>query len=352
MSREKATEILRNLQQLDLGGALALDVKRTVVRGPGLARARPATPGPRRRSSGAGNSRAAHVREDAGRHPGLRHHAHVDGSRAQPAARHDARRRARAAHEGPGPGGRRPALRAAAEAAAAARLRERAPFADAAEPDGADEAPFVFEVDRDLARVHWEMMASDLDAPSAGPLAVRKQVARQLRTEYSPPPAPEANPGKARRALVIGDPGDPAKGQSLPGARREALRVAEILQAKGLEEVACYVGARDDPDQLSLGVPPPPASTCSTGCWKADGTSSTTRGTGTSSRTSRTARDGSSRTASHVPRARAHGHGAPLVVANACLSSLTSSVGASGSVVAKSDAQLVASLADEFFRRG
>jgi CHAT domain-containing protein len=41
-----------------------------------------------------------------------------------------------------------------------------------------------------------------------------------------------------------------------------------------------------------------------------------------------------------------------LVVANACLSSLTSSVGSTGSVVAKSDAQLVATLADEFFRRG
>jgi hypothetical protein len=50
-------------------------------------------------------------------------------------------------------------------------------------------------VDRDLARVHWEMIASDLGTVGAAPLAVRKQVARQLRTEYSPPPAPEANPG-------------------------------------------------------------------------------------------------------------------------------------------------------------
>jgi CHAT domain-containing protein len=41
-----------------------------------------------------------------------------------------------------------------------------------------------------------------------------------------------------------------------------------------------------------------------------------------------------------------------LVVSNACLSSLTSSVGAAGSVVGGSDAQLVATLADEFFRRG
>jgi hypothetical protein len=227
------------------------------------------------------------------------------------------------------------------------------PFASTATPDGTDDSPFVFEVDRDLARVHWEMMASDLGTATAAPLAVQKQVARQLRTEYSPPPAPEANPGKARRALVIGDPGDPAKGHNLPGARREALRVAEILQAKGLEEVACYVGARNDPGQPSLGVPPATRidvlDRLLEGGW--DILHYAGHGDfmpGEPDRAGWVFQDGllTSRELERMDTAPR------LVVANACLSSLTSSVGSGGSVVAKSDAQLVATLADEFFRRG
>jgi hypothetical protein len=197
------------------------------------------------------------------------------------------------------------------------------------------------------------MMAADLNAPGAGPLAVRKQVARQLRTEYSPPPAPEANPSKARRALVIGDPGDPAKGMSLPGARREALRVAEILAAKGLDEVACYVGARNDPEQPSLGVPPATRidvlDRLLEGGW--DILHYAGHGDFLADEPDRAGwvfQDGllTSRELERMDTAPR------LVVSNACLSSLTSGVGAGGGVLGKSDAQLVATLADEFFRRG
>lgn len=132
---------------------------------------------------------------------------------------------------------------------------EKLQLDQAADASGRDTAPVVFEVDRFMAGVNWEMMAADLSGSPDSAIALHKQVARQLRTEYSPPPAPEANPGRARRALVVGDPGDLAKGFSLPGARREALRVAEILSSFGLE-VACYVGAATDPDQPALGVPP------------------------------------------------------------------------------------------------
>jgi CHAT domain len=97
-------------------------------------------------------------------------------------------------------------------------------------------APIIFELDRKMAQVHWEMLATVLEPDSnPEPVALRVPVARQLRTSYSPPPAPDTRaPGKLR-ALVVGDPGDPAKGEDLPGARDEALQVYEILQAKGVE---------------------------------------------------------------------------------------------------------------------
>ena len=98
----------------------------------------------------------------------------------------------------------------------------------------------VFEVDREMARLHWEMLAHAVgQEQNAMPLAVRKPVARQLRTTYSPAPTrPSRNRGEFR-ALVIGDPGDPQKGEDLPGARIEALRVKELLEARG-----CKVDAR------------------------------------------------------------------------------------------------------------
>ncbi|HSD27632.1 MAG TPA: CHAT domain-containing protein [Vicinamibacteria bacterium] len=355
LNREKAAEILRTVQQLDLAGALALDVKGTVVRGPGLAPAR---------------------RPPAGARLGTRVRARATPARLTFVRTADAIRASVITRTSTIP---ERSLRLDAtlvdelvvrmkdpDVADVARLsallrrlllpREFVsilPFASMATLDGTDESPFVFEVDRDLARVHWEMMASDLGTTAAAPLAVQKQVARQLRTEYSPPPAPEANPGKARRALVIGDPGDPAKGHNLPGARREALRVAEILQAKGLEEVACYVGARNDPEQPSLGVPPATRidvlDRLLEGGW--DILHYAGHGDfmpGEPDRAGWVFQDGllTSRELERMDTAPR------LVVANACLSSLTSSVGAGGSVVAKSDAQLVATLADEFFRRG
>jgi pimeloyl-ACP methyl ester carboxylesterase len=353
VDRDKADQILRASHQLDLGRALALDVRRRVVRAPGLARARRrpvAKEAPLR-------ERATPARLTFVRTP--------DAIRASVITRTSTipERSLRLDEtlvdelvlrmKDPDPADV-PRLSALLRRLLLPReFLAVLPFADTAAPDGADDAPFVFEVDRDLGRVHWEMMATDLDSPSAAPLAVQKQVARQLRTEYSPPPAPEANPGKARRALVIGDPGDPAKGHNLPGARREALRVAEILKAKGLDEVACYVGARNDPDQPSLGVPP--ATRIDILDRLLEGGWDILHYSGHADfmpdepdRAGWVFQDGllTSRELERMDTAPR------LVVANACLSSLTSEVGPGGPVAGRSDAQLVATLADEFFRRG
>jgi hypothetical protein len=105
--------------------------------------------------------------------------------------------------------------------------------------------PFVFELDRPMARVQWELLAYEPGGASAEePLAVRTPLARQLRTAYSPPPMPPARPGRGLRALVIGDPGDPASGLDLPGARHEALAVARLLRERlGQANVDALIGA-------------------------------------------------------------------------------------------------------------
>ena len=117
--------------------------------------------------------------------------------------------------------------------------------------------PFVFEVDRAMAQVHWEMLANlASDGGPQRPLAVDLPLARQLRTQYSPSPLPPRPPRNSLRALVIGDPGDPAKGEDLPGARREALRVVELLKSRDVDVVA-RIGAPSAPREGELaGVKP------------------------------------------------------------------------------------------------
>jgi hypothetical protein len=75
------------------------------------------------------------------------------------------------------------------------------------------------------------------------PLAVRALLARQLRTAYSPPPLLPQRPARSLRALVIGDPGDPDRGEDLPGARSEALRVKALLEARDDVAVEARIGA-------------------------------------------------------------------------------------------------------------
>jgi CHAT domain len=119
--------------------------------------------------------------------------------------------------------------------------------------------PFVFELDRPMARVPWELLAYEQGGASdQKPLAVEFPLARQLRTAYSPSPTPPVRPTRELRALVIGDPGDPASGLDLPGARHEALAVARLLRERlGEKNVDALIGAPNVPRTGDLrGIPP------------------------------------------------------------------------------------------------
>ena len=103
------------------------------------------------------------------------------------------------------------------------------------------EGPLIIELDRTLARIPWEMLHDS--APRRLPLAVHRPLARQLRTSYSPRVADRITRTRLK-ALVIGDPDD-----SLEYARGEAQAVAELLGARKIE-VVLRLGA---PDELRLG---------------------------------------------------------------------------------------------------
>jgi len=109
----------------------------------------------------------------------------------------------------------------------------------------------IVELDRATAPIHWEMLESFYDATSDNPLALTKPMARQLRTSYSPIPPRPYEPKAKLRALVIGDPGDPDKGLSLEGARIEALEVAAMLRGLGVE-VDPLIGAENVPREGPL----------------------------------------------------------------------------------------------------
>ena len=215
--------------------------------------------------------------------------------------------------------------------------------------------PVVFEVDRHLAKVHWEMIARNVEDDVASDALSRScAVARQLRTGYSPPPSVERHSSGPLRALVIGDPGDPRQEDDLPGARREALEVAELLRAYGVD-VSVMIGAPSAPRSGELrGIPAAarldvlrellqggydllhycghgdfdPEQPDAAG-WVFEGGLLTSR---------------ELERIDLAPR---------LIVANACLSGLASQrLRSNQDVVGRGDADLLPGLADEFFRRG
>jgi hypothetical protein len=104
--------------------------------------------------------------------------------------------------------------------------------------------PLVVEVDWSLSRVQWEMLPSTDSDYDYRPLGVTRPVARQLRTPYSPR-ADETPLRQQLRALVIGDPGDPALHHSLEDARDEARAVFALLKERDVDAVL-LIGAPED----------------------------------------------------------------------------------------------------------
>jgi len=102
-----------------------------------------------------------------------------------------------------------------------------------------------------MATVPWEMFqrADDLE-----PLAVRRPLARQLRTPYSARP-PEFTTRPRLRALVIGDPAEPPF--TLEESRNEARQVARLLEQRGFE-VVVRIGSPEDGTGAGpiKGIPP------------------------------------------------------------------------------------------------
>jgi hypothetical protein len=108
------------------------------------------------------------------------------------------------------------------------------------------QAPLIIEVDLHTAVVPWELLTSTAptfeqvpgDRPE--PLAIQQCLSRQMRTTYARTD-PEESPVEEMRALVIGDPGDPNRGQSLSEARIEATAVAGVLREHKIE-VDLFIG--------------------------------------------------------------------------------------------------------------
>lgn len=109
----------------------------------------------------------------------------------------------------------------------------------------------ALEVDRYTAAVHWEMLSlATQPGQHIDPLSTQIPFARQMRTEYSPAPLFELTSDRPLRFLVVGDPGDPKEGWDLPGARAEALAVVKLLEKlrdeQGLSlEIVSLIGAPD-----------------------------------------------------------------------------------------------------------
>jgi hypothetical protein len=205
----------------------------------------------------------------------------------------------------------------------------------------------IVEVDRDTAQIQWEMIESFRKSVDVGtPLCLDRPVARQLRTTYSPAPPPGYVPPQQLRALVIGDPGDPEKGLSLEGARTEALEIAQLLRSRGVL-VELRVGAANvERKGVLRGVEPATVLDVLRLLDNNDYDILHFAGHGNFDPEDPEQRAGwifddryfTSRELASISRIPS------LVVANACLSGLTSNVSRAGA--------LLPGLVDEFFRRG
>ena len=224
----------------------------------------------------------------------------------------------------------------------------------------------VFEVDRTTASLPWELLAFEGgDDTKRAFLALRRNVARQLRTEYAAPLTSSRANEEIRHVLIIGDPGAPELGDSLDGARREALAVYHLLrELNPALRVSLLIGAESVARSGELaGTKPATRVEVLSQLMKGDvdlvhyaghgdfdEKDPQRRGWVFAGRNER----GDIET-QHLTARELYGVGAAprLIVANACLSGLTSQRTAAGRLrPGGRDLALLPSLADEFFKRG
>lgn len=215
--------------------------------------------------------------------------------------------------------------------------------------------PLVLELDRTMARVPWELVHQKPEDP----LAVLRPLARQLRTAYSPRPS-DMVARNTWKALVIGNPDN-----TLVQTVSEAKAVAETLTKAGVE-VVLRIGA---PDALGLGTEPDvePADLYEILELLQTGEYDIVHYAGHArfvqeypDRSGWVFKDDEILTASKLEGVE---RAPSLIVANACISAALSTLipkrdavaaGPNGAPTATpvTDSGIVASLADEFFRRG
>lgn len=93
------------------------------------------------------------------------------------------------------------------------------------------DAPLIFDLDRETAMVHWELLdANGGENEDYTPLATRRQVSRQLRTEYSSAPGARTPDGNKLSVLLIASPGNPDDpDEFLPGAISEVKALKKFF---------------------------------------------------------------------------------------------------------------------------
>ena len=104
-------------------------------------------------------------------------------------------------------------------------------------PELSGSAPIVLMLDASTARIHWELVTRPyaVARPTAGDpgdalddhLGVGRQLTRQLRTAFAPPPEPPPPAERQLRVLVVADPAEDAP---LPGAEEEGIAVADLFE--------------------------------------------------------------------------------------------------------------------------
>jgi hypothetical protein len=116
------------------------------------------------------------------------------------------------------------------------------------------DAPLVFELDRQTARIHWEMLdTSEGSNEGMAPVAICRQVSRQLRTEYSSAPGARAPDGDRLGVLLIASPGEPGDENYLTGALMEVESLLKLFNRMG-PRVTIDVLAGSPDDDRSKGL--------------------------------------------------------------------------------------------------